>query len=125
MEKEQRQKIGEGESVIGFAVDGFLEACVKPGALGLRGKDRDMDWSQVSTSYAEDYTPSLLLRHHFGRLWHRFTRLFVAFSGDLQPGSLLQSALVKPAIRYSVPELTSIRSLNQKCALITGARRPC
>jgi len=40
MEREQRLKIGEGESVIGFAVDGFLEACVKPGALtaGFKGE---------------------------------------------------------------------------------------
>lgn len=41
-EAERHKKIGEIESVIGIAVDGGLEACVKPGALtaGFKGKGK-------------------------------------------------------------------------------------
>lgn len=44
-------KIGETESVIGLAVDGVLEACVKPGALTARFKEKGTSYGLESGLY--------------------------------------------------------------------------
>lgn len=52
----ERQKIVEIGNIIGLAVDGVLEACVKPGALTDGFKERGKGYGLESglTSYSED-----------------------------------------------------------------------
>lgn len=47
----ERKKIGEMRSVIGLAVDGGLEACVKPGALTAGFKERGKGYGLESGLY--------------------------------------------------------------------------
>lgn len=110
---------------MGFAVDGVLEACVKPGALTAGFRETGEGYGLESglcfifwrlNSYPPPPTPfwtsvaSILLCC----LWvfqQWFTARVVAVVGSPQ------SAPVNLVIRYSAPELASISS--QKFALIT------
>lgn len=51
MKTERLRKLGEIESVIGLAVDGVLEACVKPGALTARFKGKGEGYGLESGLY--------------------------------------------------------------------------
>lgn len=48
---ERHKKIGETESIIGLAVDGVLEACVKPGALTAGFKEKGKGYGLESGLY--------------------------------------------------------------------------
>lgn len=112
-ENRQEKNWAKRERRKGSLSMGVLETCVKPGALTARfkqGEERAAGWSQISTSYSEDWSPILLLLHQFGHLWHHFTLLFVGVSAVIysQGHCCGEALLSQPNILHL--KLTSVNS---------------
>lgn len=121
-DKQKQEKIGEIEGVIGLAVDGVLEACVKPGALtaGFKGKGKGYGLESGLyfifwrlNSYPPPPTP----------FWTSVASFFLSCLWVFQQWFTARVVCCRAlTITYSVPGLTSIR----KFALITmQAHWPC